>query len=62
VRYRIDIVFGRLVDRCAVKRVWAHDLWHLSSRLPRKVLMHTLAVFLTGELGTPPLQLALLVA
>jgi Transposase DDE domain len=32
VRYRIDTVFGQLSERCAVKRVWARDLWHLSSR------------------------------
>lgn len=62
VRYRIDTVFGQLVDRCAVKRVWARDLWHLSSRLLRKVLMHTLAVLLNVELGNPPLQLAQVVA
>jgi hypothetical protein len=35
VRYRIDTVFGQLVDRCAVKRVWARDLWHLCSRPAR---------------------------
>jgi hypothetical protein len=29
VSYRIDTVFGQLVDRCAIKRVWARDLWHL---------------------------------
>ena len=62
VRYRIDTVFGQLVDRCSVKRVWARDLWHLSSRLLRKVLMHTLAVLLTVDLGNPPLHLAQLVA
>lgn len=62
VRYRIDTVFGQLVDRCAVKRVWARDLWHLCSRLLRKVLMHTLAVLLNGECGNPPLQLAQVVA
>ena len=62
VRYRIDTVFGQLVDRCAVKRVWARDLWHLSNRLLRKVLMHTLAVLLNVELGNPPLHLAQLVA
>jgi hypothetical protein len=61
VRYRIDTVFGQLVDRCAVKRVWARDLWHLSGRLLRKVLMHPVAVLLNGELGNPPLQLAQLV-
>ena len=54
VRYRIDTVFGQLVDRCAVKRVWARDLWHLSSRLLRKVLMHTLAILLNVDLGNPP--------
>ncbi len=62
VRYRIDTVFGQLVSRCDVKRVWARDLWHLSSRLLRIVLMHTLAILLNRERGNPPLQLALLVA
>lgn len=62
VRSRIDTVFGQLVDRCAIKRVWAHDLWHLSSRLLRTVLMQTCAVLLTIGLGNPPLQLARVVA
>jgi hypothetical protein len=62
VRYRIDTVFSQLVDRCAVKRVWARDLWHLSNRVLRKVLMHTLAVLLNVNLGNPPLHLAQLVA
>jgi len=62
VRYRIDTVFGQLVDRCAVKRVWARDRWHLSNRLLRKVLMHTLAILLTVDLGNPPLHLAQVVA
>lgn len=62
VRYRIDTVFGQLVDRCAVKRVWARDWWHLSSRLLRTVLMHTLAVLLNVGLGNPPLHLAQVVA
>lgn len=62
VRYRIDTVFGQLVDRCAVKRVWARDLWHLCNRLLRKVLMHTLVVLLNIELGNPPLHLAQVIA
>jgi len=61
VRYRIDTVFGQLVVRCDVKRVWARDLWHLCSRLLRTVLMHTLAVLLSVDLGNPPLHLARLV-
>jgi DDE family transposase len=62
VRYRIDTVFGQLVNRCDVKRVWARDLWHLGSRLLRTVLMHTLAVLLNVERGNPPLHLAQVVA
>jgi hypothetical protein len=31
-RYRIDMVFGPLVDRTALKRVWAKDFWHLCHR------------------------------
>ncbi len=62
VRYRIDTVFGQLVDRCSIKRLWARDLWHLSNRLLRKVLMHTLAVLFNVDLDNPPLQLARVVA
>lgn len=61
-RYRIDTIFGQLVERTALKRIWAHDLWHLSSRLLRKVLMHTLAVFTNVASGRPPLHLADLLA
>jgi hypothetical protein len=62
VRYRIDTVFGQLVSRCAIKRVWARNWWHLCSRLLCKVLLHTLAVLLNIELVNPPLHLAQLVA
>lgn len=57
VRYRIDTVFSQLVERCALKRVWARDAWHLWNRLLRLVLMHTLAVLLNLQLNHPPLQL-----
>jgi hypothetical protein len=61
VRYRIDTVFGQLVERLHVKRVWAHDPWHLWNRLLRKLLTHTLAVWLNTAAGAPHLQLAGLV-
>jgi hypothetical protein len=57
-RYRIDTVFGQLVDRYHAKKVWARDAWHLRSRLLRKVLSHTLAVLLAISAGLPPLHLA----
>jgi len=58
IRYRIETVFGQLCERLSVKRVWARDLWHLSSRLLRKVLAHTLMVVLNREQGNEPLRLA----
>ena len=58
LRYRIDTVFSQLVGRYSVKRVWARDLWHLASRLLRKVLSHTVAFLLNHQTGNPPLQLA----
>lgn len=58
IRYRIETVFSQLCGRLSVKRVWARDLWHLSSRLLRKVLAHTLMVVLNREQGNEPLRLA----
>lgn len=62
IRYRIDTVFGQLVERTHVKRVWTKDSWHLWSRLLRKVLSHTIGVLLNGLQGNPPLRLALLLS
>jgi hypothetical protein len=58
LRYRIDTVFSQLTERYCVKRVWARDLWHLTSRLLRKVLSHTVAFLLNHQMGNPPLQLS----
>ena len=58
IRYRIETVFSQLCERLSVKRVWARDLWHLSSRLLRKVLTHTVMVALNREQGHEPLRLA----
>ena len=45
MRYRIETAFGQLVERFHAKRIWARDLWHLTSRWMRKFLSHTLTVF-----------------
>lgn len=55
-RYLIETVFSQMTERFHVKRVWARDLWHLTSRIYRKVLAHTLAVILNMEQGNRPLQ------
>ena len=58
IRYRIETVFGQLCERLSTKRVWARDLWHLSSRLLRKVLAHTAMIVLNRAQGNEPLRLA----
>jgi hypothetical protein len=60
LRYRIDTVFSQRAGRYSVKRVLAKDLWHLSSRLFRKVLSQTVALMLNYRRGNPPPQLATL--
>jgi hypothetical protein len=62
VRWRIETVASQLVERYHLKRIWARDAWHLTSRTLRKVLSHTLAVFLCLERGYPPLSFAQLLA
>jgi Transposase DDE domain len=62
VRWRIETVAAQLVERYHLKRIWARDAWHLTSRVLRKVLSHTIAVCLCLERGDPPLQFARLLA
>jgi hypothetical protein len=58
VRWRIETVASQFVARYQLKQVWARDAWHRTARLLRKVLSHTIAVFLCLERGLPPLQFA----
>jgi hypothetical protein len=62
VRRRIETVIGQLVERYRAKRTWARDLWHLGSRIFRKVLSHTVAVWLSLQRGGEPLQFDRLIA
>ncbi len=58
MRYRIETVFSQLTDRFHAKKVWARDAWHLLSRWLRKILGHTLAVYLCIHAGLSPLRFA----
>lgn len=62
VRYLVDTVFGQLTDRCAIKRIWARDLWHLRNRILRAILMHTLCFCFNQQDEAPGLQFDRLVA
>lgn len=62
MRYRIETVFGQLVDRFEVKRVRNHDRWHFCSRWYRFVLSHSFGVFLCQQLGLHSLRFADLIS
>lgn len=61
MRRRIETVIGRLTERYQAKQAWARDAWHLSSRVFRKVLSHTIAGLLSHHRGHGLLQFARLV-
>lgn len=55
-RRRIETVLAQLVERFHLTRVWARDRWHLTARVLRKVLSHTLAVVLCLAAELDPLS------
>jgi hypothetical protein len=57
-RRRIETVIGQLVEGYHAKRVWARDAWHLWSRWQRKLLSHTIAVYLRQQTGLGSLRFA----
>lgn len=60
-RRKIETVIGQLTDRFHIQKVRAKDLWHLTHRIIRKILSHTISVILNTRLGNPPLQLEILI-
>ncbi len=57
IRKRIETVGSQLTERFAIARIRVRDLWHYQHRLIRKVLAHTVVVFLNLQVGRPPLDL-----
>src|SRR5215212_157790 len=57
IRKCVETVGSQLTERFAVARIRVHDLWHYQQRLIRKILAHTVVVFLNLQLGRPPLDL-----
>ena len=52
-RRLIETVIGQLVERFNIASVKARDLWHLTSRLHRKLLAHTVALWLNRHSDNP---------
>lgn len=55
-RRLVETVIGQLAERFQIENNRARDLWHLVSRLYRKVAAHTLCILLNRQLGRPTLQ------
>lgn len=57
LRKRLETVGSHLTERFHIDCSRAHDLWHYQNRLIRKVLAHTVCVFINLQLGRAPLDL-----
>jgi hypothetical protein len=57
IRKIVETVGAHLTERFAVNEIRVHDLWHFQHRLIRKVLSHTVMVFLNLQLKRDPLDL-----
>jgi hypothetical protein len=49
VRRLTETVIGQLVERFNLEKIWARDMWHLTSRINRKLLAHTVCCWLNRE-------------
>ena len=56
LRKRIETVGSHLTERFAIARIRVRDLWHFQHRIIRKVLAHTVGVFLNLQLGRAALD------
>ena len=55
-RRLIETVIGQLTERFNIEKVRARDLWHLTVRIGRKLLAHTVNCSLNYKEGNPILQ------
>jgi hypothetical protein len=56
-RKLIETVGSHLTERYQIAKTRARDLWHYQHRLIRKVLSHTVCVFINLQSGRSPLDL-----
>lgn len=61
-RRRVETVIGQLSAQFHFEKIWARDTWHLTTRIARKVLAHTLGIFINRRLGRSDLQFEGLIA
>ncbi len=61
VRRLVETVIGQLSERFHIEKMRARDLWHAQNRFIRKLLAHTVGVFINDCLGRQLLQFEALV-
>jgi hypothetical protein len=52
---------GGMGNPTHIEKVRARKVWYLTNRIARKVLAHTICVFVNKQNGNPPLQFELLI-
>jgi hypothetical protein len=57
IRKFVETVGSHLTERFRVDQIRVHDLWHFQHRLIRKILAHTVCVFLNLMFARSPLDL-----
>jgi hypothetical protein len=62
IRKTVETVISQLAGRFGIERTWARDPWHLTSRMARKLLAHTMGVWLNVCCGRKPLRMEGLLA
>ena len=62
VRRSVETVIGQLTEQLHFEKIRARDVWHLTSCIARKVLAHTLGIFVNRQIGRPDLRFEGLIA
>jgi len=57
IRKRIETVIGQFEQRFGLAKTRARDAWHLTNQVTRKLLAHTVGVWLNLRQGREPLDL-----
>lgn len=55
-RRLVETVIGQLTEQFTIEKIRARDRWHLTSRIFRKILAHTVAIWVNKRMGHSPLQ------
>lgn len=58
IRRKVETVIGQLVEKFNIQSIKAKDLWHLSAKVGRKILAHSIC-FLLNKRHNPQNPLAL---